>query len=55
MPDAEEVGRPLTATITYVGGSIDSASRLVPLWAELRNPNLSLMPGGTATMVIEPK
>lgn len=56
MPESQEVDqKDLTATISLVENFIDSTNRQVRIWAELDTPNPGwLVPGGTATLVIEP-
>ncbi|HXG10036.1 MAG TPA: HlyD family efflux transporter periplasmic adaptor subunit [Gemmataceae bacterium] len=54
MPDPKEVDQELKARITLVDRSLDSSTRQVRIAAELTNPGY-LLPGDTATLVIEPK
>jgi hypothetical protein len=60
MPDKKEVQDRLTATVTLVEPSLETASREVRIWAELDNPRLPgtkdhrLIPGQGATMVVPP-
>jgi WD40 repeat protein len=54
LPDKKEVQERLTATITMVEPSLDTASREVRVWAELDNKDRRLLPGQGATMVVYP-
>jgi WD40 repeat protein len=60
LPDKKEVQERLTATVTLVEPSLDTASREVRVWAELDNPRLPgqkdrrLLPGQSTTMVVYP-
>jgi len=53
VPSDREINRRLTAKLTLVEGSVESSARQVRVWAELDNPDGRLVPGTTATMVIE--
>ncbi|MCI0689440.1 MAG: HlyD family efflux transporter periplasmic adaptor subunit, partial [Sporichthyaceae bacterium] len=55
MPSPQEVDQELRATITTVDRSLDAGARQVRIAAEVDNPNGHLVPGDTATLVIEPK
>jgi WD40 repeat protein len=52
-PTAQEMAE-LTATVTFIEKALDSNSRQVRIWAELKEPQ-GLVPGSTATMVVYPK
>jgi len=54
LPDKKEVQERLTATVTLVEPSLDTASREVRIWAELDNKDRRLLPGQSATMVASP-
>jgi WD40 repeat protein len=54
LPDKKEVHERLTATVTLVEPSLDTASREVRIWAELDNKDRRLLPGQEATMVVYP-
>ncbi|HEV3262463.1 MAG TPA: HlyD family efflux transporter periplasmic adaptor subunit [Gemmataceae bacterium] len=53
VPSGDEINRRLTAKLTLLEGSVESSARQVRVWAELDNPDGRLIPGATATMVIE--
>jgi WD40 repeat protein len=48
-----EAGAELTATVKFVEQALDSNSRQVRIWADLKQPS-GLVPGATATMVVYP-
>ncbi len=52
-PNAAEIEHRLTAKLTFLEGAVDSSARQVRLWAEFENPQRRLVPGTTATVVIE--
>jgi WD40 repeat protein/biotin carboxyl carrier protein len=52
VPAADEIERQWVGEVTLVERALDSNSRQVRIWAELPNPNGSLLPGTIATMVI---
>lgn len=54
MPEQKEIDSRLEATLTLVEPSLDTESRKVKVWAELKNPGW-LIPGGRATMVVPPQ
>jgi WD40 repeat protein/biotin carboxyl carrier protein len=54
LPDKKEVQERLTATVTLVEPSLETASRDVRVWAELDNKDRRLKPGQSATMVAYP-
>jgi WD40 repeat protein len=54
VPAKEEVERQYIARITYVEPVVESSKGQVRIWAELPNPDLRLVPGTSATMVVYP-
>jgi WD40 repeat protein len=55
MPSKNEIEHLLTATVTYIEPSVESAGRQVRIWAELPNKDGRLIPGMSATMVAYPR
>jgi len=51
-PEKTDLDKVYSATIRFVGRSMESTEKKVPLWAELPNPGMPLLPGDTVTMVI---
>ncbi len=55
MPEGAEIAqKDLTGTITYISNFLDGADRQVQIRADLDVANPGLVPGGKATIVIEP-
>ncbi len=55
IPSLKDLERRYTATVTLVEKSTaESSSRQVRVWAELPNPDEELLPGTSATLVIQP-
>jgi WD40 repeat protein/biotin carboxyl carrier protein len=57
LPDDQEIKRQITATITYVDRSIESAEGKVRIWAEKLAipPGLGLLAGETVTLIVTPQ
>lgn len=51
MPDKKELSEQIKATLSLVEHVLDTRSRQVRVWAELKNPGW-LVPGGPATLVV---
>jgi WD40 repeat protein len=54
VPPSKEIEKELVATLTLVEQAVESAGGQMRVWAELPNPDGSLLPGGTVTMSIIP-
>jgi WD40 repeat protein len=55
LPSKEEIDQELTAEVSMVEHSLNSASREVTVWAEVQNKDRRLLPGATATLVVYPE
>jgi WD40 repeat protein len=57
LPDDQEIKRQITATITYVDRSIESAEGRVRIWAEKLDipKGLGLLAGETVTLIVTPQ
>jgi WD40 repeat protein len=54
LPNPGQLQRPLQAEITLIERAVETGGRQARIWAELPNPDGTLIPGTTATMVALP-
>ncbi len=54
VPSPDAIDRQLTAEITLVEKAVESVAGQVRVWAELPNPDGSLLPGTNVTLVVYP-